>query len=258
MRVSNDEGARVSRRRKTSKLRRKRRRRKRFCFHFFIRRALTHKSKAKPWQKATANYRPMSLTSISCKILEHAIFSKVMGHYTTLTASWLTFNTGLALVARSCESQLIITAHDFAKSLDERKQTRIPSFSTSRRLSTENLTRDSSSSYITKECAALFEAGLWSGSTTSSPKDPSELWLMAKPRSGQMFFGVGAKFGCSFLQPAAGSEAKAAAEFGSRPFLECLKTQSWDHFSSSHLLTIGFHHVIYTLVCRRLSHVPSY
>ena len=27
---------------------------KRLCFHFFTMRALTHKSKAKPWQKATS------------------------------------------------------------------------------------------------------------------------------------------------------------------------------------------------------------
>ena len=67
-----------------------------------------------------SNYRPVSLTSISCKILEHIIFSQVMGHYDThniLTNCQHGFHRG-----RSCESQLIITANDFAKALDDRNQ----------------------------------------------------------------------------------------------------------------------------------------
>ncbi len=71
-------------------------------------------------RSVAANYRPVSLTSISCKILEHIIFSQVMDHYDShniLIDSQHGFRSG-----RSCESQLIITAHDFAKTLDDRMQ----------------------------------------------------------------------------------------------------------------------------------------
>ena len=123
-----------------------------------------------------------------------------MSHYDTHNILIDSQHTGFALVGpanRSLSSLLMILPNPWTT---ESRQ--IPSSSTSRRLSTEYLTRDDSLSYITTECVALF----WSGSTTSLPKDPNELWLMAKPRSGQMFF------------------------------LECLKAQSWDHCYSSRLL----------------------
>ena len=60
-----------------------------------------------------ANYRPISLTSICCKILEHIIFTNIMNHfdyYSVLTDRQHGFRS-----KRSTESQLIITTHDLAQ-----------------------------------------------------------------------------------------------------------------------------------------------
>ena len=59
-----------------------------------------------------ANYRPVSLTSICCMILEHVIFSHVMSHYTALTTSYVIVGTDFALgapVNRSLSSLLMIS-----------------------------------------------------------------------------------------------------------------------------------------------------
>ena len=67
------------------------------------------------------NYRPVSLTSISCKLLEHIIHSNIMDHldkYNILTSIQHGFRQ-----KRSCESQLITTLHDFNNSLNDRGQT---------------------------------------------------------------------------------------------------------------------------------------
>ena len=67
-----------------------------------------------------ANYRPVSLTSITCKLLEHIVHSSVMNH--------LDRNNILSDVQhgfrknRSCETQLIETVHDIAKSLARNDQ----------------------------------------------------------------------------------------------------------------------------------------
>lgn len=66
------------------------------------------------------NYRPISLTSISCKILEHILHSNIMAHLDNtniLTDSQHGFRKH-----RSCESQLVTTIQDLAKSLNEAKQ----------------------------------------------------------------------------------------------------------------------------------------
>lgn len=66
------------------------------------------------------NYRPVSLTSISCKLLEHIIHSNIMTHfdkYQALTDVQHGFRKG-----RSCETQLLTTIHDFAENLNEKKQ----------------------------------------------------------------------------------------------------------------------------------------
>ncbi|XP_072047020.1 uncharacterized protein [Amphiura filiformis] len=68
-----------------------------------------------------ANYRPVSLTSISCKVMEHVIFSSIMRHlnqFNILTDQQHGFRQN-----RSRESQLILTIHDFALSLDSKQQT---------------------------------------------------------------------------------------------------------------------------------------
>jgi len=67
------------------------------------------------------NYRPVSLTSISCKMLEHIITSSIMSHldsHNILTDAQHGFRK-----RRSCETQLIITVQDIAKTIDDRGQT---------------------------------------------------------------------------------------------------------------------------------------
>ena len=66
------------------------------------------------------NYRPISLTSICCKILEHIIFTNIMNHfdcYSVLTDRQHGFRS-----KHSTESQLIITTHDLAQSLNKKLQ----------------------------------------------------------------------------------------------------------------------------------------
>jgi len=67
-----------------------------------------------------SNYRPVSLTSICSKILEHIIHSNIMGHlnnHSILTDKQHGFRRG-----HSCESQLILTVQDLASSLDKKSQ----------------------------------------------------------------------------------------------------------------------------------------
>ena len=62
------------------------------------------------------NYRPVSLTSVSCKILEHIIVKHMLNHFdkhNILTKFQHGFRRGL-----SCETQLLETTSDLLKSLD--------------------------------------------------------------------------------------------------------------------------------------------
>ena len=67
-----------------------------------------------------SNYRPISLTSVTCKMLEHIIHSNIMDH--------LDIHTILSDVQhgfrkkRSCTSQLTLAIHDLAKGIDNREQ----------------------------------------------------------------------------------------------------------------------------------------
>jgi hypothetical protein len=67
-----------------------------------------------------SNYRPVSLTSITCKAMEHILVSNMM--------KYLEDNNILADAQhgfrgrRSTDTQLILTSHDFAKALDQGKQ----------------------------------------------------------------------------------------------------------------------------------------
>ena len=66
------------------------------------------------------NYRPVSLTSVCCKVLEHIIHSNVMNHFDThsvLTDKQHGFRSN-----HSTESQLILTVQDLANSLNHKKQ----------------------------------------------------------------------------------------------------------------------------------------
>ena len=67
-----------------------------------------------------SNYRPISLTSVCGKLLEHIIFSKIMDHlnlHNILSDAQHGFRSKC-----SCETQLLLTVHDFACGLNEGKQ----------------------------------------------------------------------------------------------------------------------------------------
>ena len=65
------------------------------------------------------SYRPISLTCIICKVLEHIILSNIMNHYDEyqiLNKNQHGFQKG-----HSCETQLINTIDDLAKALDSKE-----------------------------------------------------------------------------------------------------------------------------------------
>ena len=67
------------------------------------------------------NYRPISLTPITCKLLEHIVHSSTMDFldsHKILTPNQHGFRQG-----RSCETQLITTLNDFSKTLNNSGQT---------------------------------------------------------------------------------------------------------------------------------------
>ena len=70
-----------------------------------------------------ANYRPVSLTSNCCKLLEHIIDSQIMRHLSKHKI--LADHQHAFRKARSCESQLILTAHDLSLNLDNKTTTDI-------------------------------------------------------------------------------------------------------------------------------------
>ena len=66
------------------------------------------------------NYRPISLTCILCKVMEHIISSNLMSHLEDsriLTDAQYGFRK-----KRSCETQLLNTVNNLAKSLDDKSQ----------------------------------------------------------------------------------------------------------------------------------------
>ena len=67
-----------------------------------------------------ANYRPISLTSICCKLLEHIVHSHVISH---LDSNHMlnTAQHGFRKY-RSCETQLILTVQDLANGLNDGEQ----------------------------------------------------------------------------------------------------------------------------------------
>ena len=67
-----------------------------------------------------SNYRPVSLTSISCKVLEHIVFSSVMEHVDKFKI--LNFFQHGFRKQHSCETQLINTIEDLARGLELRQQ----------------------------------------------------------------------------------------------------------------------------------------
>ena len=68
-----------------------------------------------------ANYRPVSLTCLCCKMLEHIIVSSVMKHmegHSILFDCQHGFRT-----RRSCETQIVTLLQDLASTLDKGVQT---------------------------------------------------------------------------------------------------------------------------------------
>ena len=64
------------------------------------------------------NYRPVSLTSIICKLLEHIVHSSIMDHFEKNNI--LTNVQHGSRQKRSCETQLITTCKDFIKTLEKK------------------------------------------------------------------------------------------------------------------------------------------
>ena len=74
-----------------------------------------NKNRSKP-----ENYRPVSLTCTTCKVMEHIVHSHVMSHFDRekiLSDSQHGFRKH-----RSCETQLIQTTHDIAKAVNDKDQ----------------------------------------------------------------------------------------------------------------------------------------
>lgn len=71
-------------------------------------------------KKEPENYRPVSLTSISCKLLEHIIHSSIMRYLDT--HSILNDAQHGFRKKRSCESQLITTCSDFVDAIEKNLQ----------------------------------------------------------------------------------------------------------------------------------------
>ena len=67
-----------------------------------------------------SNYRPVSLTSVSCKLLEHIVFRAVMDHV-DFHKILKFFQHGFR-EKHSCETQLINTIEDLARGLDNQQQ----------------------------------------------------------------------------------------------------------------------------------------
>ena len=71
-------------------------------------------------KSSPANYRPISLTSVCCKVMEHIFHSQIMQHldaHNILSDYQHGFRK-----KRSCDSQLILTLQDLAQGLDEGEQ----------------------------------------------------------------------------------------------------------------------------------------
>lgn len=68
-----------------------------------------------------ANYRPVSLTSLCCKVMEHIILSHIAKH---LAANNILIDQQHGFRQRfSCETQLITAINDWAKCINSRSQT---------------------------------------------------------------------------------------------------------------------------------------
>ena len=67
-------------------------------------------------RSTASNYRPISLTCVICKTMEHILYHHIMAHLEQLNIL-KDYQHGFRK-GRSCETQLIITVDEIAKSLD--------------------------------------------------------------------------------------------------------------------------------------------
>ena len=68
-----------------------------------------------------ANYRPISLTSVVCKVMEHILASHIMQY---LDTNNILLDTQFGFRSKhSCETQLLLTTTDLAKAIDKNLQT---------------------------------------------------------------------------------------------------------------------------------------
>ena len=67
-----------------------------------------------------ANYRPISLTCVMCKVLEHIIASSMTKHFNDLNILY-ELQHGFR-GRRSCETQLIMLIDELSKNMQARKQ----------------------------------------------------------------------------------------------------------------------------------------
>ena len=66
------------------------------------------------------NYRPVSLTSLVCKTLEHILVSQIMKH---LESNNILTNVQYGSRSkRSCEAQLFLAIDDFSRAVDNKVQ----------------------------------------------------------------------------------------------------------------------------------------
>ena len=68
-----------------------------------------------------SNYRPISLTRVLCKVLEHIVASSLSKHFTELNIHY-ELQHGFR-ERRSCEMQLIMLTDEFSKTMHIGKQT---------------------------------------------------------------------------------------------------------------------------------------
>lgn len=64
-----------------------------------------------------SNYHPVSSTDVLCKLLEHIVPRQIMDHYDSSHIPSNGRSTTQFQIRRSCESQLLITDYEVAKSL---------------------------------------------------------------------------------------------------------------------------------------------
>ena len=72
-------------------------------------------------KSSAANYRPISLTCILCKVLEHILASNIVKH---LDAQGIMYDLQHGFrEKRSCETRLVMMIEDLARNANGRKQT---------------------------------------------------------------------------------------------------------------------------------------